>query len=116
MKKKFESMLGPRLKVVRGGMSQSQMAALLGVPQQTYANWELGIRQPKLADLGAMSLQLGVSTDYLIGLRPKDESPQDDDGEEWRKRAQDAERKLTKVNEALGKVIEGTKALQEAVK
>ncbi len=68
MKKFFQSNLGPRLKGLRGAVSQSQMASSLGVPQQTYANWELGIRQPKLDDLGALSLQLGVTSDYLLGL------------------------------------------------
>lgn len=75
MKKNFQSILGPRLKGLRGVVSQSQMASSLGVPQQTYANWELGIRQPKLDDLGALSLQLGVSTDYLLGLSDSPSPP-----------------------------------------
>ena len=117
MKKNFNSSLGLRLKSIRGSLPQSQMAEALGIPQQTYANWELGIRQPKLDDLGALSLQLGVSADYLLGLSCDPHSGAlEGEQDEWMARALGAEHKLAKVNEALGKIIEGTKALQEAVK
>lgn len=44
------------------------MAANIGVPQKTYANWELGIRQPKLEDLAGLCAHFEVSADWLLGL------------------------------------------------
>ena len=44
------------------------MAAELGIPQQTYANWESGARQPKLNDLRELALHFEVSADFLLGL------------------------------------------------
>ena len=109
-------LLSSRLRELRGDTQQAAFARSLGVFQQTYARWELGDRQPKLQELARLASHFGVSTDYLLGLSDSSTptcGPQDTN---WRAKALAAQRKLDKVNEALGKVIEGTKALQEAVR
>lgn len=68
MKTIQKNFLGPALKGLRGVRSQSQIARELGVPQQTYANWENGSRQPKLDDLRKIALHFEVSADFLLGL------------------------------------------------
>lgn len=108
--------LSKRLRELRGNTQQAAFARSLGVFQQTYARWELGDRQPKLQELARLASHFGVSTDYLLGLSNQLDSNCEGANADWRERALAAQRKLDKVNEALGKVIEGTKALQEAVK
>ena len=44
------------------------MAEKIGIPQQTYAGWEVGNRQPKLDKLAEVALQFAVSLDWLLGL------------------------------------------------
>ena len=68
MKTSAKIYLGERLRLLRGGLSQREMAANIGVPQKTYANWELGIRQPKLEDLAGLCAHFEVSADWLLGL------------------------------------------------
>ena len=108
--------LSRRLLELRGDTKQAAFARSLGVFQQTYARWELGDRQPKLQELARLASHFGVSTDYLLGLTDAPSPESERSNTDWKERAHAAERKLDKVNEALGKVIEGTKALQEAVK
>ena len=66
--KKIMKKFALRLRELRGGLSQKEMAEKLGIPQQTYAGWELGNRQPKLEMLEEISLQFAVSADWLLGL------------------------------------------------
>lgn len=68
MKKTSSTLFPARLKELRGAISQKEMAKILDIPQQTYAGWELGNRQPKLEKLMAIALQFAVSTDWLLGL------------------------------------------------
>lgn len=63
-----------RLKELRGSLSQKEMAKIIGIPQQTYAGWELGNRQPKLEIIGKIALQFAVSADWLLGLDDKSTS------------------------------------------
>ena len=60
--------LGLRLLELRGSATQSEFARSIGVIQQTYAHWELGVRQPKLQELARLAQHFGVSTDWLLGL------------------------------------------------
>lgn len=57
-----------RLRILRSDKTQTRIAKELGINQQTYANWELGNRQPKLQDLVSIAFHFGVSTDWLLGL------------------------------------------------
>lgn len=105
--------LGPNLRLIRGAKTQAEIAALLGVPQQTYANWEVGARQPKLDDLCKLALHFEVSTDWLLGLS---ETPKCIEPNEASRRAAVAERKLEAVHESLALILKGTQKLQEAVR
>ncbi len=49
------------------GLTQKQMAHVVGVPKNTYSNWELGLSRPKFEDLLSIADFFDVSTDYLLG-------------------------------------------------
>lgn len=48
------------------GLTQEQLAARMGITQQTVANWERGARNPKLASLRKIADALGVDWTSLI--------------------------------------------------
>ena len=52
------------------GMTQQQLAALLGVSRQTVAKWEAGESVPDLANGSALAEALGVTLDVLANYRP----------------------------------------------
>ena len=58
-----------RLKELRKkrGVSQAELAGRLGVPQQTYSNWENEVREMDYKTLIRMAVIFGVSVDYLLG-------------------------------------------------
>ena len=60
-----------RLRETRAQMelSQSQLATMLGVSQNTVSNWERGNRSPDFDMLMKIAETLDVSTDYLLGLK-----------------------------------------------
>ncbi len=60
-----------RLRETRAQMelSQSQLATMLGVSQNTVSNWECDIRKPDFDMLMKIAETLDVSTDYLLGLK-----------------------------------------------
>ncbi len=62
--------LNQRIREVRQtrGMSQVELAGLLGVTKQSVSNWENDNIQPSIEMLVRLALTLGVSTDYLLGL------------------------------------------------
>lgn len=60
--------LGARLKKLRGKSSQTEIAALLGVKQQTYATWENGKYEPNITSLACICRHYSVSSDWLLGL------------------------------------------------
>lgn len=103
-----------RLEILRGNSGVTEFARLLGVRQQTLSNYVKG-REPPASFVKLVCEKMCVSADWLLGLSDA-RAGSGGDVEKWRKAADNAQRKLDKVNEALGKVIEGTKALQEAVK
>lgn len=55
------------------GYAQRDIAALLGVSQQAYSNYEAGRREPDLAALCNLANIFGVTVDYLLG---RDDTPQ----------------------------------------
>ena len=59
-----------RLKRLRADkeISQTKIAPLFGVAQQTYAHWESGDSQPDIEILAKMAVFFGVTLDYLVGL------------------------------------------------
>src|SRR5688572_19715714 len=50
------------------GMTQQEVADLLHVSQQQYADWERGRFSPRLESIEKMSKALNSSVDYLLGL------------------------------------------------
>lgn len=52
----------------RNGLTQSELAELLGVSQQTISKYENGSREPDLENLIRMSKIFHVTTDYLLGV------------------------------------------------
>ena len=51
-----------------GFSSQEDFAKTLGIPQQTYGNYESGRSFPKEEVLRKIGVTLGVSLDYLLGV------------------------------------------------
>lgn len=48
------------------GLSQEELAQLLGVTRQAVSKWELGTSVPELETLVALAKAYGVTTDYLL--------------------------------------------------
>lgn len=57
-----------RLKELRGGKSQAEIARLLGVKQQNWARWENGVVFPGAETLHHICSTFHVSADWLLGL------------------------------------------------
>jgi transcriptional regulator with XRE-family HTH domain len=53
------------------GLTQVQLAEKLNVTKQTVSNWENDNIQPSIDMLIKLSKVFNVSTDYLLGLTPK---------------------------------------------
>ena len=51
----------------KSGLSQGQLADMLGVTRQSVSKWESGAAVPELAKLVAIAEVVGVSLDYLVG-------------------------------------------------
>lgn len=62
--------IGETIKELRKekGMSQTQLATLLFVSQDTISLWELGKSLPDIKALVSMTKIFGVSADYILGL------------------------------------------------
>lgn len=58
-----------RLKEARNnkGLTQKELADILGIKRTTYTNYEQSISNPNLETLVRITDILGVSTDYLLG-------------------------------------------------
>ena len=54
------------------GLSQKDLAVLLGTSQQTVQRWESGVTDPKIGQIQAVSAALGVTVSYLLGLSSSD--------------------------------------------
>ena len=57
-----------RLRVLRDDYSQSEFSQKIGAKQTTYSSWERGVKEPSLDMVLQISLQMGVTTDWLLGL------------------------------------------------
>lgn len=75
--------MGDRLRVVRreylGKISQTEMAALLGVPRERYSQWESGGHEPRPADArqiaNFLQLKTGVSAAWILGVNDSSPAP-----------------------------------------
>ncbi len=104
-----------RLRSLQGATTTAAFARQLGVNQKTLDHLVKGERKPSVEVVVAICTKLNVSADWLLGLSEA-KNLKGDEAELWRKTAMASKRKLDKVNEALGKILEGTKTLQAAVK
>lgn len=50
------------------GLTQTELAAKIGVARSSVANWEKGIRFPEINYVQAMATVFGVPIDYLYGM------------------------------------------------
>lgn len=66
-------MIGDRLKKCRKqeGVTQKELADILGLNQNTIASYETGRRNPSISVLEDIADLLNVSTDYLLGRDDK---------------------------------------------
>ncbi len=64
-------LLGDRLKKAReqAGLTQEELAGLIGVSRTAIARYELGEIEPKVRNLISIAEKLSVSTDYLLGVK-----------------------------------------------
>ena len=65
-------MLNQRIREVRQarGMSQVELAGLMGVTKQSVSNWKSNNIQPSIELLEKTADLFGVTTDYLLGREP----------------------------------------------
>ncbi len=101
-----------RLNECRNGMSVSAFARFLGLNQKTLDLYIKGERKPSVELVLAICSKCGRSADWLLGTSIDPGLEQTD----WRARAIVAEKKLERVNGALGHALKGFEELQEAVR
>ena len=101
-----------RLNECRNGASVSAFARFLGLNQKTLDLYIKGERKPSVELIVAVCSKCGRSSDWLLGLDTDTRLEQTD----WKSRAIVAERKLARVNRALGHALKGFEELQEAAK
>lgn len=74
-----DTALGARLLHLRqaSGLTQQQMADLLGLTREAYKGYEKGSREPELSILGRMAKVFNRTTDWLLGIdtRPTTSEP-----------------------------------------
>lgn len=110
---KIKRIFSERINELIGEESVSAFARRVGLKQAAIDRYSKGQRLPAADALVVIATECNVPVDWLLGVASK---PSGDGQFDWRSRALSAQRKLDKVNEALGKILDGTKALQEAVK
>ena len=68
--------LGKRIRYYRlkCGMNQPQLAAALKVPANNMTNWETGVSRPSCDLIPRLCMILGITTDVLFGMPPRDNS------------------------------------------
>ncbi|WP_110636293.1 XRE family transcriptional regulator [Salinicola salarius] len=49
------------------GMTQDEFSRFLHIPRGRYANWEVGLRSPKLDDIATMADRLNVPPQWIVG-------------------------------------------------
>ena len=101
-----------RLNECRNGMSVSAFSRFLGLNQKTLDLYIKGERKPSVELVLAVCSKCGRSADWLLGITSMTELEQTD----WRARAIVAEKKLERVNSALGHALKGFEELQEALR
>lgn len=92
-----ENLKAARLKK---GLSQQEVADLVGVAKSTYSMWETGNREPNLMRIKALTRVLDVTGDELLGLVPMDKT----ETEFYELRLKYGEERIRAYIEALAKI------------
>jgi len=85
---------------LRKGLSQQEVADLVGVAKSTYSMWETGNREPNLMRMIALTKALDVSGDELLGIVPMNRT----ETEFYELQMKYGEERLRAYVEALGKL------------
>lgn len=113
---KNQKSFSDRLLELRGSSTQTVFAASIGVIQQTYAQWELGNRQPKIQELVRLAQHFGVSTDWLLGLSEMRQQPQNEDvNSDLLLRLNTSEAELRRYKSAFVKITRSLKSSIEVI-
>ena len=108
--------LPKRLFELRGNMPQTAFSRQIGVIQQTYAQWELGDRQPKIQELVRLAAHFGVSVDWLLDLTDVKTLPQNESvNYDLLSRLNAAENELRRYKIAFSKITKSLKATVEVI-
>jgi transcriptional regulator with XRE-family HTH domain len=64
-----EELIGNRIKILRNqkGISQGELAKIVGKTQQAVNLWEKGVNEPSLDIINLLADYFNVSADYLLG-------------------------------------------------
>ena len=102
-----------RLKKLIGDGSVAAFARQMGLKQTSMDRYVKALHTPNAEALIAISTRCGVTTDWLLGLSdsPNGASP----NPELPQKLLASEKKLARVNKALGHILQGTKELQTIV-
>lgn len=68
-----KNIFATRLRELRGSLSQREMYTKIGISQPTYSCWESGTKFPLAFQLSKISITLGISADWLLGLTDRRE-------------------------------------------
>lgn len=60
-----------RIKELRNGRSQQEVADYLGVTKNKWSTWELGKYEPDLDTLALICEKFNVTSDWILGLQDK---------------------------------------------
>lgn len=90
------------------GYSQNQLAEYVNVSYVTISRYMTDTRMPGTEELFRIAKILDVSMEYLL-------TGQKDPETEWKRRAEEAERKLTKFRSVIGKLGDITHELSDMV-
>lgn len=64
----MKRVFGKRLEEARGTRKRAELAKQFGVSVTTWGNWERGDKEPDIATICNICQELGVSSDWLLGL------------------------------------------------
>lgn len=102
-----------RIRQIRNGRSQQEVADFLGVTKNKWSTWELGKYEPDLETLVQICKKFDVPSDWVLGLRDTqiaDRAPQKTDA------AQECQpSKLSNVSKSLLKISENTRELAKSL-
>ena len=108
--------LPKRLFELRGSMPQSAFSKEIGVIQQTYAQWELGDRQPKIQEVIRLAKHFCVSVDWLLDLTDVKTIPQNESvNRDLLSQLHAAENELRRYKTAFSKITKSLKVTVEVI-